>query len=182
MMALGEEAIVPTMSEAEPDVPETTPEPADPRVAFHEAGHAVAALALGRNVQRVSIVPKLNRLGQCDMQKGMKGAYRDMRENDCLILLAGLAAEAAHTGRYAWGGAAQDLRDVERLIRHRFRNERQADRALQRLLDKTEHLLADDAHRRAVETIANELLAKETISGRAARHLFEEARRSVEGS
>ncbi len=36
--------------------------------AYHEAGHAVIALTLGRNVQRVSILPNQLRLGQCELK------------------------------------------------------------------------------------------------------------------
>ena len=43
------------------------------------------------------------------------------------------------------------------------------------MLAKVENLLADDGHWRAVESIAAELVAKETISGRQAVHLFEQA-------
>ena len=44
-----------------------------------------------------------------------------------------------------------------------------------RLLAKAEHLLAKDGHWRAVELIAAELLRYGAISGRAARHLFDQA-------
>jgi hypothetical protein len=46
----------------------------DEITAYHEAGHAVMALALGRPVHRVSIQPNEDRLGQCDFGKrGTKG-------------------------------------------------------------------------------------------------------------
>ena len=43
------------------------------------------------------------------------------------------------------------------------------------MLAKVEYLLADDGHWRAVERIAAELLKLGSISGRAARHLFDRA-------
>ena len=43
------------------------------------------------------------------------------------------------------------------------------------LLAKVEYLLADDGNWRAVELIAAELLKLGVISGRATKHLFEQA-------
>jgi hypothetical protein len=95
-------------------------------------------------------------------------------ERQILISLGGIAAEARQTGRYAWDMATRDARYVRRLAVQRA-GERQADRLQRRLLAKVEHLLARDAHWRAVQKIAAELLRCGTISGRAARHLFEES-------
>lgn len=148
--------------------------------AYHEAGHAVIALALGRNVQRVSILPNQLRLGQCELKKGRARAAHDPVEVDILILLGGVAAEACYTGEYAWGGAQQDLRAVRSMTMQRANGEKQVARLERRLLDKVEHLLADPAVWRATELIAAELLRCTTISGRAARHLFDQAAAQTE--
>ena len=124
----------------------------DEATAYHEAGHAVAALALGRPVQRVSILPNRERLGHCEFGKGVFRPSEDWLEREILIALGGLAAEARYTGAYAWNRA-------ERLER--------------RLLAKAEHLLSQEHHWRAVELIAAELLRQGAISGRAARALFD---------
>jgi len=87
----------------------------------------------------------------------------------------GIAAEARHTGDYAWDGAARDQQYVRRLAVQRA-GERQAERLERRLLAKTEHLLAQEGHWRAVELIAAELLQRGVISGRTARHLFDRGR------
>jgi len=73
--------------------------------------------------------------------------------------------------------AAPELR---KLSLRRAANERQAERLERRLLNKVETLLDEAAVWQAVEKIAAELLARETISGRAARHLFDECRRDAE--
>ncbi len=148
--------------------------------AYHEAGHAVVALALGRNVQRVSILPNQLRLGQCELKKGRAKPAHDPVEVEILILLGGIAAEACYTGEYAWGGAQQDLRAVRALTTQRASGERHVARLERRLLDKVEHLLADPAIWRAAELIAAELLRCTTISGRAAKHLFNQAARQSE--
>ena len=143
--------------------------------AYHEAGHAVVALSLGRPVQRVSIEPKQMRLGRCELQKGRFKPSQDLLETEILILLGGPAAEARHTGRYDWGGASQDLRDVRSLTQRRAASERQVERLERRMLDKAEHILDQPGIWQAVQRIADELLRCTTISGRAARHLFDEA-------
>jgi hypothetical protein len=143
--------------------------------AYHEAGHAVIALALGRNVQRVSILPNRLRLGQCELKKGRAKPAHDPVEVEILILLGGVAAEACYTGEYVWAGAQQDLRAVRAMTLQRANGEKQVARLERRLLDKVEHLLADPAVWRATELIAAELLRSTTISGRAARHLFDQA-------
>lgn len=148
--------------------------------AYHEAGHAVMAIIVGRPIEKVTIVPaKLQtgggRLGQCKMQKGRSKPTKDAIEDDVLILLAGMVAESHATGHYSQSGAGSDLRMVERILSNRAKNERQLERMIQRTLDKTEHLLADDIAAKAIALIARDVLERETISGRAVRHLYDQA-------
>src|SRR5205085_199799 len=109
--------------------------------AYHEAGHAVMALALGRPVQRVSIKPLDRRLGHCEIKKGTFRPIKDTLETEILILLGGPAAEARHRGQYGWDGAAQDLRGVRSLSQMRAASQRQVERLERRMLDKAEHIL-----------------------------------------
>ena len=96
-----------------------------------------------------------------------------------MILLAGMVGESRFTGRYCTDGAAQDLAFVERLLSTRARNERQLERLTRRMLDKTEHLLAAESHARAIELVAEELVRKITVSGRAVRHFFQQTTREA---
>ncbi len=143
--------------------------------AYHEAGHAVIAISLGRTVQRVSILPKLQTLGRCEFLKGRTRPTEDWLEREILILLAGMAAEARHTGQYSWAGAAQDLQSVKRLATMRA-GERQYERLQKRMLAKVEHMLDQPENWRAVQLIAAELVRSETISGRAVVHLVEQGK------
>ncbi|MDA0283744.1 MAG: cell division protein FtsH [Planctomycetota bacterium] len=148
--------------------------------AWHEAGHAVMAVSLGRPIEKVTISPAQlqtggSRLGICKIQKGRSKASNDQLEDEVLILLAGMVAESRFTGRYCTDGASLDLENVERLLSMRATSERHLDRLTKRMLDKTEHLLGDKGHANAVELIANELLRHVTISGRAVRHYFQQA-------
>jgi len=143
--------------------------------AFHEAGHAVVALALGRNVQRVSVQDNHLRLGQCEIKKGRARPIKDAVETQILILFGGLAAETRQMGDYNLEGAAQDLREVRLLTQSRAGGQRQIERLERRMLDKAEYLLDQPGVWLAAQRIADELLLHTTISGRAARHLFDQA-------
>jgi len=153
--------------------------------AYHEAGHAVMAMILGRAVQKVTIVPGQShlgaqRLGACHLQKGKSRGAQDYLEDEVMILLAGMVAESQITGQYCQQGAAQDLRFVRRMLQTRNDGERQIQRLEKRLLSKTEHHLLDTETWKAVEVIAAELIKSQTISGRAVRHLYEQAVKEVD--
>jgi ATP-dependent Zn protease len=77
--------------------------------AYHEAGHAVVAMILGRPVESVSVLPNRQFLGMCRFHKGVFRPSKDWLEQEILISLGGLASEAMHSGEYAWDGAARDL-------------------------------------------------------------------------
>jgi hypothetical protein len=145
--------------------------------AYHEAGHAVMALALGRPVAFVSVRPTREFQGTCEFGKAVFRPSEDWLEREVLIALAGLAAEARHTGDYAWDGAARDYRYAEELALQRAGRPRQAERLLRRWLNKAEHVIAQAPHWEAVEQIVAELLRLGEISGRTARHHYDEALR-----
>ncbi len=145
--------------------------------AYHEAGHAVMALALGRPVDRVSVRATTKELGICHFRKPVFRPSEDWVEREILIALAGLAAEALHTGDYAWEEADRDRQFALDLARERTGSAKQAERLERRLLSKAEYLLSRPGNWRAVERLAAELLRLGEISGRAARHLFDECQR-----
>jgi ATP-dependent Zn protease len=155
----------------------TTPTfaPNEIATAYHEAGHAVIALALGRNVQRVSVQDNHLRLGHCEIKKRSFRPVKDDVETQILILLGGLAAETRQMGHYDSEGAAQDLREVRSLTQTRAGGQRQVERLERRMLDKAEHILDQPGMWMAAQRIADELLRHTAISGRAARHLFDQA-------
>lgn len=145
--------------------------------AWHEAGHAVMAIALGRPVHKVTIVPARQgggglRLGACQIRKGRVKPVDDRMEAEVLILLAGMIGESMRTGNLCREGAAQDLRQARRLMEQRADPGRQLERLERRMLDKTVHLLGEAGNALALEWIAAALIERETISGRSAEHLF----------
>ncbi len=152
-------------------------QPPSEATAYHEAGHAVVALALGRPVHAVSILPDHRHAGICAFGKAVFRPTEDWVEREVLISLAGLAAEAQFTGDYCWDAAGRDLQYARTLLRERAGNERAADRLERRMLSKVEHILSRPANWRAVQRVAAELLRLGEISGRAARHFFDECQR-----
>lgn len=150
-----------------------SPDPHLVATAYHEAGHAVMALSLGRPIHKVSIVGNQSRLGHCQIQKGRFRPTKDWLEDEILILYAGMVAEAQYTGNDATPGATSDLRAIRYYATQRASGERQVDRLERRLFDKCEHHLTDPSMWQAVESIARELLRNATLSGRAARHFYE---------
>jgi ATP-dependent Zn protease len=149
----------------------------DRHTAYHEAGHAVMALALGRPVNRVTVHPNGRFDGLCTFGKAVFRPSEDWVEREILIALAGLAAEAMHTGEYAWDAAEQDRNYVKGLALERAGNARQAERLEKRMLSKAEHILSKEENWQAVERLAAELLRSGEVSGRAARHIYEECQR-----
>jgi len=152
--------------------------------AFHEAGHAVVALSFGCPIKKVTIVPGRSsqgqyRLGVCELEKGRSANARNRRDDEIVILFAGMVAEAHFTGQYCENGAAEDLRTIRRLLCDRVGSEKQHERLQRRLLSRTEHLLGDEGIALAVEMVAGELLQKQTISGRAVRHFYQQAMQKI---
>jgi len=148
--------------------------------AYHEAGHAVMATILGRKIQKVTIASAHLqtggvRLGVCELGKGRTKASHDAIEDEVLILLAGMVAEAHFTGKYCSLGASQDLRLVNRLLADRGGSQRQFARVQRRMLEKTEHLLSETAHAKAITQVARELITRTTISGRNVRHIVDQS-------
>jgi len=114
-------------------------------------------------------------LGTCEFGKAVFRPSEDWLEREMLIALAGLAAEARFSGNYAWDGAARDQDYAEDLALQRAGTARKASRLLRRMLSKAEHVLAQEENWLAVERMAAELLRVGEISGRAARHIYEES-------
>jgi hypothetical protein len=156
-------------------------QPEQQTVAYHEAGHAVMAIIVGRPIQKVTISAAnmstgAVRLGACKIRKGRSKPSKDWLEDEALIFFAGMVAESHFTGQYCEQGAGQDLRIVRSLLSQtRAVSQRQLEKLERRLLNKTEYLLADKQHSKAIQLVANELMEKITISGRAVLHLFNRA-------
>jgi len=145
----------------------------DIATAYHEAGHAIVAVALGKPVAKVTIERNSMRLGQCQMSHRRGQPVKDELEVQMMILLAGVVAEARFTGAYNWDGARQDMIGIRRLSPTRAGSDAQAERIQQKLLSKTDHLLDQTGHWESVVAIVEELKKTKSLSGRAVQHIFE---------
>jgi len=142
----------------------------DTATAYHEAGHAVVAMLLGRPVEKVTIERNSLRLGQVQMSQRRGTKPKDSLEVHALILFAGVIAEFKHTQKYNWGGAEQDMIGIRQLARSRGATDKQVERIQQRWFDKVHHMLDDTITWKAIDRIAIELLDKKCLSGRAVKH------------
>jgi len=142
------------------------------------------AVLLGRNVQKISIEKKhLStggfRLGACKMEKGRRKPSNDPLEDEVLILFSGMIGESLVTGKYCHLSAQEDLINIERILGSRAKNEKDLGRHIKRALRKAEHLLQDEVALSLVQSVALELVEKESLSGRAVKHLARQAGLSV---
>ncbi len=145
----------------------------DIATAYHEAGHAIVAVALGKPVAKLTIERNSMRLGQCQMSHRRGQPVKDELEVQLMILLGGVVAEARYTGEYNWDGARQDMIGIRRLSRVRAGSDAQAERLQQKMLSKTDHLLDQSGHWESVVAIVEELKKTKSLSGRAVQHVFD---------
>lgn len=151
--------------------------------AYHEAGHAVMAVTLGRTVDKVTIVPGNSefgeqRLGVCHIGQGRSRATKDWIEDEVLILMAGMIGESIVSGQFHLAAASSDQRAISKLIERRATNQKQFDRLKRRMFDKAQHILDSPICKTAIDDIVADLMSKKTISGRAVRHHYRMAQQA----
>ena len=133
--------------------------------AYHEAGHAVAAYLLRRGIDFVSIVRRESHVGVCFPTQ----TKRVDEEQELLIIWAGTVAEGMMTGWFDEGGVDSDW---DRLLDIGVQLCGDRERAtvylceLQRITEDTFTLPPVKA---AVEALAQQLLKRRFLRGRAAR-------------
>jgi ATP-dependent Zn protease len=142
------------------------------RTAFHEAGHVVASLALGRKVRSATIVPEAGRLGTVRTSRlrrlDPKASDRRMRmtiEREAIILLAGSVAEQL-AGAGPHGGRG-DRRDALLLVGFLSGSEAEERAYVRWLRERAKTLLC--VHWKAVRAVARALLESERLDGAEVR-------------
>jgi hypothetical protein len=156
--------------------------------AYHEAGHAVADLALGRAFRYLTIEPDEDSLGHCmgvayrggqrlemDVYEGNNRA-RDWIERRVKTLLAGAIAERRFTGRNSSAGGWSDDRIAIDLLSHLCGTETfEIDTYLDLLIIRTRALLSVPHRWMAIQRLAAQLLDKQTVRYRDARAIADQA-------
>lgn len=146
--------------------------PAVEETAYHEAGHALAAVLAGAKVHSVTIDPDRDdhpeRYGDTQIvwRKGKLGE-REYRERSILVALAGPVAEMLYTGdRFhpalvaEWAGDWADAWELASLLQP---DERLRTRLLENAAVELYHLLDQEPHWAALAALADALLAHETL-------------------
>jgi hypothetical protein len=136
--------------------------------AWHQAGHAVARIALGYAVRRVRLTPgHPTRDGRCEYRVGPGNLAA------VVGLLAGGEARVMVTGHRRDLRAGEDYREAARLAAAAAGSPAEADGLMRRLRWEAEDLVV--ANRRAVAGVAAALLASDTLTltGREVKAIVE---------
>jgi hypothetical protein len=148
------------------------------RTAFHEAGHVVASVALGRKVRSATIVPEGDRLGsvRTSRLRRLDPAATDRRmrmtiEREVMILLAGSVAEQlAGAGPH---GGRRDRRDALALIGFLSGSASEEEAYVRWLRERVRTLLR--VHWAGVRAVTKALLTKGTLNGADVREIAQRA-------
>jgi hypothetical protein len=148
------------------------------KVAYHEAGHAVAAFAMFRRFKKVSIIPipeegTLGRLSGCQWASKLNPEFDDgarLRhkvEAEIILSLAGCVAEAKLTGRYNHIGASKDYQDAVFYESYVTDSTEETEAYIKWLFEKTKNVLSRRWN--AIELLADELIKHREIAYMATR-------------
>lgn len=149
--------------------------------AYHEAGHAVAAYALGRPLPELSMEPEEEALGTCSFslweafepepQGGPEAVERI--EVEIITTLAGPLAEELATGVFHEEAAESDLLLTIELADLLIGGPEEREACLDALHERAEAILRE--HWSAVQALAEALVRKRRIDAARARSLIEGA-------
>jgi hypothetical protein len=152
--------------------------------ASHEAGHAVAAVALRRAVKGVSIVPDGASNGRL-VNRQLPDTFRpdvnnDVRtrwfvEREIMVFLAGGVALEKFQGHRRALGDGEDLRYAKDLASFVCGDMEEIGAYVAWLHARTKLLLNQPWNWRAVGDLAEALLEHKELSGRAARRIYQAA-------
>jgi ATP-dependent Zn protease len=152
--------------------------------AFHEAGHAVAAYALGRAFTRVSIRPNGHTSGRCSFRPPGDWFRPDIRidsstrnglEERIIISLAGPEAEARFRGDYDRHAAQED---IDRALDHACYmtdDPLEASAYIEWLRLRTTNLMKRPGFWSTVKVLAERLLQEGEVTYRSAKGLLDAA-------
>ena len=151
-------------------------------IAFHEAGHAVMGWHCGARFRSVTLRAARGASGGvwfCEALRPESLKSRPQVERAALIYMAGPMAAWPFERRFRAASARRDLEQAYALVQSLTQQGAATwhdARALWGLLkERTWNILAEDRAWRAVCTLAQALIERETLSGRAARSLIERA-------
>jgi hypothetical protein len=151
------------------------------KVAYHEAGHAVASILLRRALKYVTIVPEHGSLGATANGRLCRSGYGEddrafhIIEREILILFSGAAAERRYSGRNNRRGAGADFEMARELALRIYEGGRIVEKYLAYQVELAERFIGNPVHWVQVEAVAAALVKHRTLSGRRARTICREA-------
>ena len=149
-------------------------------VAFHEAGHALAAHFLQMDFDHVTIEPDEGSLGHVLHppygESGMSFVEltRDERErveNSIIVSLAGPEAERLSTGRYNRQGARSDMEQVTDLVQRMPYSEKGQRLFLRWLKDRAYCMVREPMHQIILTSIVEELVRSRRLTAEQVRNI-----------
>lgn len=155
--------------------------------AYHEAGHVVACLELGRAFRSVTILPGDGYLGCVHYRPWPKSiketGYADGRterwlERQALIALAGPAAEARFVGRYDHRAAGRDYDHLLDIALSLYGDEDVASKYWAFIRARAKQFVKHPHHWIQIEVLAAELVIRQTLSFRQAKEVCRAGRRN----
>lgn len=152
-------------------------------VAYHEAGHALMALLLGGQVQQVTIEPDNDdgpdRYGDTQvLWRRAKFSDKEFAEMAVQVCLAGPVAEMIYSGEpYHPGFVAEwagDWRDAWEAAAPLHADERKRLKYLEDVSIRLHHRLKEDDLWAAIASLADNLLAHETLEAEQVEEIVSE--------
>jgi len=152
-------------------------------VAYHEAGHGVAACLAHKLFRIVSILPDGESMGKCvtvewknfhpDYETNRRTKYRI--KADIFMLLAGPCAEYKYFGGRKPTYSVEDFQDARELASYLCGSQEEADAYVEFMWEQTKNIIGLDWNWKAIEAIANALLGQKTLKYLKTRHLIQKA-------
>lgn len=143
-------------------------------VAFHEAGHAVAAYLLHKRIDQVTIIPDADRQIAGRLKHGpslnVERATNKQIEREIMFTLAGPVVDEFIDSPLA--GSASDKARALNLAEHMVGSAEELLTYSDRLWSRTWDLLTDPEHWRAIEHVADALLEEERIGRKRVRQII----------
>ncbi len=151
-------------------------------IAYHEAGHAVAAHAHQVRIKALTIVPADGTLGRLESQPYFKGINIDYDsspraqqrvENMVIVCLAGPAAQRRFYPRGSWRvNAKGDWQQVMDLLSYLVGSEEQLTAYCNLMEIRARDFVRDPEWWFLIERVAQRLLDRQTLTGAEVRKLM----------
>ena len=155
------------------------------RTAYHEAGHTVMAYWLRKRIRYITIVPNTDCQGHLrrgknqdlhDAEYDRSPRTRSGIEKEVMVAFGGPVAEQILTGsRYYSKGSQGDAYKAADFISYLVSGDKELGAYLKWLETRTEAILNIPTVWQAVKALANELLARKHIGGKAARDIIQDS-------